>query len=117
MLWDQISVYGLTSEDPSPMSLMDPVILALAWILSLPAAFVEAATPPLRRRWVAPAAACVATAILAWFGSLPARSSTSGGRSEMCRVFGRPPRPSGRRTPFGRRITRPAPPMVSSISA
>jgi hypothetical protein len=72
MLWRPIHEYGLTSTDQYPMDLMSEGILVVAWLLAAPAVCVEvwAAGSP-RRPWFARGAACIATAILAWFGTLP----------------------------------------------
>lgn len=71
MVGGPVREYGLTSQDPYSMLLMDPVILGFAWLTSVPVAFVEAAVRPIRRRWIGRAAAGVATLVLAWFGTLP----------------------------------------------
>ncbi|KQW52563.1 hypothetical protein ASC77_24650 [Nocardioides sp. Root1257] len=70
-VWSQVREYGLTSEDPLPMLLMDPMILVFAWLLTVPAAIVEASVRTRGRRWIARGAAGVANLVLVWFGCLP----------------------------------------------
>ena len=72
VLWRQVRQYGLTSTDPYPLGLMSYGILVAAWLLAAPAVCVELwAAGSDRWRWFARGAACVATAILVWFGTLP----------------------------------------------
>ncbi len=71
-LWRPIHEYGLTSTDPYSTSLMSAGILVVAWLLVAPALFVEArAAGSASLRWFARGSACIATAVLAWFGTLP----------------------------------------------
>jgi hypothetical protein len=55
-----------------PTGLMSAGILVVAWLLVAPALFVEVwAAESASLRWFARGAACIATAVLAWFGTLP----------------------------------------------
>lgn len=71
ILWTQIHEYGLTSTESYPIGLMDVRILIAAWLIVLPAVVLEVAAAATGRLWFARGAACAATAVLAWFGTLP----------------------------------------------